>query len=82
MIVENKNVTCESNAVSVARVYIVGELVSRGSYIFGGEGGGGYSREVAIYWGGGGVGSLCKGIYTFYCDIAPLQVSLCGLVPF
>ena len=25
MIVEKKNVTCESNAVSVARVYIVGE---------------------------------------------------------
>ena len=64
MIVEKKNVTCESNAVSVARVYIVGECGSRGSYFC------------------GGVGSLCNGIYTFYCDIAPLQVSLCGLVPF
>ena len=35
MIVEKKNVTCESNAVSVARVYIVGECGSRGSYFCG-----------------------------------------------
>ena len=64
MIVEKKNVTCESNAVSVcsSRLYCRG--VTRGSYFC------------------GGVGSLCKGIYTFYCDIAPLQVSLCRLVPF
>ena len=52
MIVENKNVTCESNAVSVARLYIVGELVSRGSYIFGG--GGLVSRGSYIFGGGGG----------------------------
>ena len=35
MIVEKKNVTCESNAVSVARVYIVGSE----------------DREVAIFVG-------------------------------
>ena len=37
-------------------------------------------REVATFCVG--VGSLCSGIYECCCDIAPLQVTLCGLVPF
>ena len=40
----------------------------------------GVSLESLLFCGG--VGSLCNGIYKFYCDIAPLQVVLCGLVPF
>ena len=35
MIVEKKNLACESNAGSVARVYIVGKRGSRGSYFCG-----------------------------------------------
>ena len=37
MIVKNKKVTCESNAVSVDRIYIVGECEVREVAIFVGE---------------------------------------------